>query len=93
MLVTLNEGFLRAANRNSSKFLILLIRILNQNNISALNEKNKYLFWSVFFTFFLRLQIYEAFAVIFWQFASYVFSIWDLFVCSPCKEYYNILHV
>ena len=30
------------------------------------------IFWSVFFTGFFRLQIYEAIAAIFWQSASYV---------------------
>ena len=30
------------------------------------------IFWSVFYTVFLRLQIYEANAAIFWQFASYL---------------------
>ena len=49
------------------------MQVLNQNlNISAPNEKNKFLFWSVFLTFFLRLQIYEVIAAIFWQRASYV---------------------
>ena len=43
-------------------------------NISAFNEKN--FFWSVFPSAFLRLQIYEAVAVIFWQSASYVFIFW-----------------
>ena len=30
------------------------------------------IFWSAFFTLFLRLQIYEAIAATFWQAASYV---------------------
>ena len=41
------------------------------------------IFWSVFFTVFLRLQIYEAIAAIFWQFASYVFSFHYVYFCIP----------
>ena len=33
------------------------------------------IFWSVFFTVFLRLQIYKAIAAIFWESASYVLQI------------------
>ena len=44
-------------------------------NISAFNEDD--FFWSVFFTLFLRLQIYEAIAAIFWQSAIYVLS-WSI---------------
>ena len=40
-------------------------------NLSAFNEKTEF-FWSVCFTVFFRLQIYEAIAAIFWQSASYV---------------------
>ena len=35
------------------------------------------IFWSVFFTVFVRLQIYEAIAAIFWQSASYVIFVDD----------------
>ena len=70
VIVTLIEGYLRAANSNCNK----LYRFLSNTNTSALNEKNTFVFWSVFFTFLLRLQIYEAIAAIFWQFASYVFT-------------------
>ena len=44
---------------------------LSKSNISAFNEK---IFCCLpLFTIFLRLQIYEAIADIFWQSASYVF--------------------
>ena len=33
------------------------------------------IFWSVFFTVFLRLLIYKAIAAIFWQSASYILQI------------------
>ena len=47
-------------------------------NISKYNlqSKDKF-FWSVIFSVFFRLQIYEAIAAIFWQSASYV---WILLV-------------
>ena len=32
------------------------------------------IFWSVFFTVFFRLPIYESIAAIFWQSASYVIN-------------------
>ena len=32
------------------------------------------IFWSVFFTVFFRLPIYESIAAIFWQSASYVYN-------------------
>ena len=35
----------------------------------------KRVFLSVFFTVFLRLQIYESIAAIFWQSASYVYTL------------------
>ena len=66
MCVTLNEGYLRAANRGSKN-----IQILNQN-IASQPSMEKLKFWSFFYCF-LRLQIYEAIAAIFWQSASYVF--------------------
>ena len=33
----------------------------------------KWRIWSVFFTVFFRLPIYESIAAIFWQYASYVY--------------------
>ena len=38
--------------------------------MSSLNEKS--IFWAVFFTEFLALQLYEAIVAILWQSASYV---------------------
>ena len=48
--------------------------------------KRMFLFGSVFLTFFLRRQIYEAIAAIFWQFASYVFTIrvWERAIRERC---------
>ena len=65
----LNEGYLRSANRGSNNFYRFLIKIYNK---SAFNEKTNF-FGLSFLLFFLRLQIYEAIAAIFWQSASYVF--------------------
>ena len=60
--VTLNEGYLRAANRGSKKVYRFLIKIWH----ISLN------FFGLSLLIFLRLQIYEAIAAIFWQSASYV---------------------
>ena len=42
--------------------------------------------WSVLFTVFLGLQVYEAIAAIFWQSASYVF-IFRVFSCFCCSVF------
>ena len=65
--VTLNEGYLRAANNGSKNLYRFLIKLYNK---SAFIEKTNFLV-CLFYCFF-RLQIYEAIAAIFWQFASYV---------------------
>ena len=75
VLVTLIKGHLRAANSRNNKLYWCLIK---KFNISALNEKNRFLF-GCFLTFFLRLQIYEAIAAIFWQFASSVYFSFSTF--------------
>ena len=62
--VTLNEGYLRAADRGSRNFY--------QNIIYQPSMKRR--FFSLSFLLFLRLQICEAIAAVFWQSASYVFS-------------------
>ena len=45
-----------------------VIKVLVTCDLPAFNEKT--IFLSVFFTVFLRLQIYEAIAAIFWHSAS-----------------------
>ena len=86
--VTLNEGYLRSANRGSNNF----IQIFNQNITYQPSVKKRIFLICLFYCFFLdcrstnllrlffgnltamflRLQIYEAIAAIFWQCASYV---------------------
>ena len=70
MLVTLNEGYLRAVNRGSKN----LYRFFKSKfNISAFNEK---MIFSVCLLYcFFRLQIYEAIAAMFWQSSSYVYLV------------------
>ena len=68
--VTLNECYLRSANRGSNNLYRFLIKIYQ----ISLQWKDKF-FWSVFFTVFFRLPIYESIAAIFWQSASYVLII------------------
>ena len=46
------------------------IAMCNQN--LTYQQLIKIIFWSVYFTIFLRLQIYKSIAAIFWQSASYV---------------------
>ena len=61
MCVTLNEGYLRSANRGSNNYKI--IQIFNQN-ITDQPPMKRLLFWSVFFTVFLEttdLQSYCGF--------------------------------
>ena len=70
--VTLNEGYLRSANRGSN----ILYRFFNQNITDQPSMKRR-VFWSVFFTVFFRLPIYESIAAIFWQSASYVLGFWQ----------------
>ena len=65
MCITLNEGYLSAANRDSKKFYRFSIKI------SAFNGKANF-FGLSFLLFFLGLQIYEAIAAFFRQSASYV---------------------
>ena len=59
--VTLNEGYLTAANRGSKIYTYFK----SKYNISAFNEKTN--FFVCRFYYFLRLQMYEAIAAIFWQ--------------------------
>ena len=66
MCATLNEGYLRAANRGSNNLYTFLIKIEH----SQPSVKSLFL---VCFLLFLRLQIYGAIAAIFWQTARYVF--------------------
>ena len=66
--VTLNESYLRAANRGSKYFTDF------NPNITCQPSMKRRIFGSVF----LRLQIYEAIAAIFWQSASYVFKWLDI---------------
>ena len=66
--VTLNEGYLRAADRGSKNLYRFLIKIYNK---SASNEKT--IFLVRLFYCFLRLPIYKSIASIFWQSASYVY--------------------
>ena len=63
MCVTLNEGYLRAANRGSNNLCRFLTKILHSQH----SMKRLFLVYC-----FFRLQIYEAIAAIFWQSASYV---------------------
>ena len=67
MCVTLNEGYQRAANRGSKN----LYGFFNQNKTYQPSMKRR-IFLVCLFTVFLRLQIYEVIAAIFWQSASYV---------------------
>ena len=69
MLVTLIEGYLRAANRHCDK----LYRFINQNLTSQpLMKRISFFFFGLsFFYLLFESQIYEAIAAIFWQFASY----------------------
>ena len=78
--VTLNEGYLRSANRGSNNLYRFLIKIYQ----ISLQWKDKF-FWSVFFTVFFRLPIYESIAAIFWQSASYVF--FETADLRSCNEY------
>ena len=39
------------------------------------------------FTVFLRLQIYEAIVITFWQSASYVFFLFSLFMTKQCNGF------
>ena len=66
LLVTLNEGYLRAAKRQQK-----LIQIFNQNLTYQPSMKRRFLLVCLYC--FLRLQIYEAIAAIFWQYSSYVY--------------------
>ena len=47
-------------------------------------------FFLVFFTVFLRLQIYEAIAAIIWQSASYVFSFFHQSVSFITESLYMV---
>ena len=66
--VTLNEGYLRAANRGSKNLYRFLIKIYLTYQPSI---KRRIFLGCRFYCFFI-LQIYEAFAAIFWQSARYV---------------------
>ena len=68
MCVTLNEGYLRSANRGSNNF----IQIFNQNITYQPSMKKRIFLVCLFYCFFFRLPIYESIAAIFWQSASYV---------------------
>ena len=48
------------------------------------------IFWSVFFTFFLRLQIYKAIAAFFWQSASYVLTVNASVLCYSTRKKFNL---
>ena len=61
--VTLNEGYLRAANRESKK-----LQIFNQNIPYQPSMKRR--FFLVRLLLFIRLQSYRGIAAIFWQSAS-----------------------
>ena len=63
--VTLNEGYLRSANRGSNN-----IQIFNQNITDQPSMKRRF-FWCLFYCF--RLPINESIAAIFWQSASYIY--------------------
>ena len=65
--VTLNEGYLRSANRGSNN----LYRFLNQNITDQPSMRRRVFLVCLFYCFF-RLPIYESIAAIFWQSASYV---------------------
>ena len=73
MCVTLNEGYLRSANRGSNN---LYRFFLSKYNRSAFNEKTN--FFGLSFLLFFRLPIYESIAAIFWQSASYVIRLFPL---------------
>ena len=60
MCVTLIEGYLRLASRAAISYA----DASSKYNIPAFNEKDRFF---VLFTLFLRLQIYEAIAGIFWS--------------------------
>ena len=74
MCVTLNEGYLRSTIRGSNNLHRFLIKIKQ----ISLQRKDE-LFWSVFFTVFFRLPIYEPNAAIFWESASYVLKMFEFF--------------
>ena len=62
--------------------------MLNQNLTSQSLMKRIGFFFGLFLTFFLRLQIYEAIAAIFWQFTGYVLKIVKLNVFRvACGQY------
>ena len=67
--VTLNEGYLRSANRGSNNLYRFLIKITDQHSM-----KRRIFLVCLFYCFF-RLPIYESIAAIFWQSASYVFCL------------------
>ena len=67
--VTLNEGYLRSANRGSNNLYRFLMK-----NITDQPSMKRRVFWSVFFNVFSRLPIYESIAAIFWQSASYLYT-------------------
>ena len=61
MCVTLNDGYLRYANRGSSNYT----DSQSKYNISSFNEKSNFLvYFLLFYCFFLRLQIYKAIAAL-----------------------------
>ena len=61
-------------------------------NISALNEKTNFFLVCLFYCFFLRLQIYEAIAAIFWQSASY-FSKFTVKSFAFSENFISFLHL
>ena len=75
--VTLNEGYLRSANRDSNNLYRFLIKIWQ----ISLQWKDDF-FGPSFYCFF-RLPIYESIAAIFWQSASYVFISSSWFLLRP----------
>ena len=74
MCITLNEGYLRSANK----------QIFNQDITDQPSMKRQIFLVCLFYCFF-RLPIYESIAAIFWQSASYVFFIF-WFVISAVSD-------
>ena len=64
--VTLNEGYLRSANKGSNN-----LQIFNQNRADQPSMKRRIFLVCLFYCFFRR-PIYESIAAIFWQSASFV---------------------
>ena len=69
LCVTLND-----MNEVIWEQLIEAAKTFSQNITHRPSMKRRF-FWSVFFTVFLKLHIYNAIAPIFWQSASYVFNL------------------